>query len=677
MSNRYNLLCSLFISILFWHVSCLPSGASENFNGEFYSGTGNTEFLCLLDTARRMFSPDPQYQNITMLYSPDWNGFVEGPTWNSWWIQNSYGTTFAALPFFVEPCTTFLQNAQDNWFKFQGDGKTRYTYRNFTWIVPDGQLVDCASDRFPIHKQGDGNVAIHDWPIEFTAAGIIMQSELLLISRDQDCIAYYLLRLERAADFVDSRRDPNNNLFLAGPAANLLAPSYAGFRHSDGTFGPAYLAGISITYCAALDRLVELEKLAGRTEKARRYSTIRELIKKSLPLLLTKEGYFVRSIDPDGTRHGVYGASKYGYFESVPNHDAVCFRIVDDRQSELIYDKITSIPQLRPHGLIIPNYPAYDDMYVENPTGLWNYGRWVNGGHWSSCEARMIIAYMRLGKYNDAANSMKAILKFAREFRMDNPLEDSGGKVHQFKEPINCTYDAFAIPAAFIRGLFEYVYSADSVTLYPHLPPTVTSLQQIFPIRFGTKRFFIATAGSGPITSVMVNGRKWPHFDANSIILPYTELPERSTVKIAFGSAAQEQVTVATITPRLLPADNNDVWKFDWCTGAGLDSNSISQLKQVAAKISILYEKLEHAGLADTYEGAHARTILETIAALYARTQLCTAGKLEQPAEKTCRLAANALYVKTALKLAEGLNQRAILPSVRPSSLYPHSTNLP
>ena len=33
----------------------------------------------------------------------------------------------------------------------------------------------------------------------------------------------------------------------------------------------------------------------------------------------------------------------------------------------------------------------------------------------------MIMAYYRLGKYDDARRSMKRILDFARRFRMDNP----------------------------------------------------------------------------------------------------------------------------------------------------------------------------------------------------------------------------------------------------------------
>ena len=44
--------------------------------------------------------------------------------------------------------------------------------------------------------------------------------------------------------------------------------------------------------------------------------------------------------DPDGTRHGVYGAAKHGYFEASPNHDAIAFRVVDDLQARRIYAKL-------------------------------------------------------------------------------------------------------------------------------------------------------------------------------------------------------------------------------------------------------------------------------------------------------------------------------------------------
>ena len=147
---------------------------------------------------------------------------------------------------------------------------------------------------------------------------MVLQSELLLISRDAKAIAHYLPLLERSANFIETRRDPTNNLFLAGPAGNLLAPSYAGWHRPDGTYDKAYLAGLSVTYIAALDRLIELEKLAGRKEQAALYTQRRELARRGLPLLTTDEGYFIRSLDPDGVKHGVYGATAAWLFRGLP-----------------------------------------------------------------------------------------------------------------------------------------------------------------------------------------------------------------------------------------------------------------------------------------------------------------------------------------------------------------------
>ncbi|MHB8897990.1 MAG: LamG-like jellyroll fold domain-containing protein [Thermoguttaceae bacterium] len=521
--------------------------AVERFEGRFYSGEGDVEYLGLLDASRRMFSPDPELQNMAMLYTPAWNGLVEGPTWGAWWIQNSYGPTYCGLPLLEEPLITFLQNAQDLWFDQMGDGKRTWTHQGKELVIPDGQLCDAASPGWYMPKQGDGNVAIHDWGVEFTAAGLLMQAELLLIGRDQEAIARYLPRLRRCADFLQSRRDPKNNLLLAGPAGNLLAPSYAGWQKGDGTWGQACLAGLSITYIAALDRLIELEKLAGDVESAKLHASRRELTRQRLPLLVTDEGYFVKYVDPDGTRHGVYGAEKYAYFEAVANHDAVCFRVADDAQAEKIYQAIASIPGLRPHALIITNYPGLDDMYTPPTSWLWQFGTWVNGGHWSTCEARMVMAYYRLGKYEDARRSMQQMMRFAREFRMDNPLVDFGAAVYQPKEPINLCYDSFGPAAAMIRGLFEYLYRADDLVLLPHVPPGITRLRQNFPIRFGTRRLYLSTVGSGPVTTVQINGRPWPLFDEKSITLPYSKTPQEAVIHIGLGAASPDPSATSTM----------------------------------------------------------------------------------------------------------------------------------
>lgn len=533
------------------------TAASPQFNGKYFAGDGDTDYVQLLETAARMYYPDPEIQNISMLYTPAWNGFVEGPTWGAWWIQNSYGPTYCSLPFFIEPYTTFIQNSQDLWFNQMGDGKRKGAN---DWVAPDGCLCDAASPNWIVYKQGDGRTDIHDWGMEFTAAGVVLQSELLLISRDPAAIAHYLPMLERSADFIESRRDPKNNLFLAGPAGNLLAPSYAAWKKPDGTYDKAYLAGLSITYIAGLDRLIELEKMAGNPEKAARYAERRDLAKKGLPALTTDEGYFIKYLDPDGTKHGVYGAPVHGYFEAICNHDAIAFRVVDDAQARKIYEKIVSIPGLRRHDVIITNCPGLDDTYEPTESGLWSFGTWVNGGHWTTCEARMMMGYCRLGAYDDARRSMKHILEFAKVFRLDNNLVDFGAKPYQPNQPINCVYDSWGAPAALIRGLFEYLYKAEGLTLLPHIPTGITRLEQRFPIRFGAKRLYLSTSGNGPVTSVNVNGKSWKQFDGQSVFLAYDETPEVAMVSIGLGGAAPTENAKPTITEEKVPPRDSKFW---------------------------------------------------------------------------------------------------------------------
>lgn len=595
-----------------------------------------------------MFACDPEFQNLPMLYMPAWNGLVEGPTWGAWWIQNSYGTTYCALPFLDEPYTTFLQNSQDLWFDQMGDGK-RAGFRD--WVAPDGCLCDAASPGWIVYKQGDGRVDIHDWGMEFTAAGVVMQAELLLISRDAKAIAHYLPMLERSANFIESRRDPENDLFLAGPAGNLLAPSYAGWKRPDGTYEKAYLAGLSITYIAALDRLIEVEKLAGAADKAALYTDRRDRARRGLKHVTTDEGYFIKSLDPDGTRHGVYGADQHGYFEASPNHDAIAFRVVDDGQAGRIYDKIASIPLLRRHDVIIANEPGLDDMYEPPTSWLWQHGTWVNGGHWSTCEARMDLAYFRLGKYEDARRAVKHMLTFARQFRLDNPLVDFGNAVYQPKEAINLCYDSFGPMAAIVRGLFEYLYTADALTIVPHIPTGITKIEQRFPIRFGTKRVFLSAEGQGPVSFVSVNGKPWAEFDGASVRLSYSNLPDVARVRIARGGATLETPLSAGETTRGLSAE------LDPAALSAFGAATNRDAEHLAKRIDTFARLLAASELRGVYERAHAQLAIDAINTIAARRQLLDSGKLV-PLPEPAKSAADKAYVDTALKLCQGLELR-------------------
>ncbi|HTQ11097.1 MAG TPA: hypothetical protein VMI31_13605, partial [Fimbriimonadaceae bacterium] len=504
----------------------------QGYSGAYFEGSGDVHYLQGLDNAYAMMQPSASMACLPMLYDRDWNGFVEGPTWNAWWIQNSFGPSYTMMPFLTEPYQTWLTNSQDMWFAMMGDGK----HRDFMGAVgPPGCLCDAATPTGCYYRQGDGNVAIHDWCIGFTCAGLILESELMLVKRDPGEIRRMLPKLETVAAFLDSRRDPKMNLLLGGVASNLLAPSYGGWLQPDGTRAKAYLSELSVNYVAGLDRLIEVEKLAGHRDRAALYAERRDLVKKALPKLMTKEGYFVQALLPDGERQGIYGAAKSGFFETAPNHDAMCFRVVDDRQSARIYDKIKSVPELRPHDLILPNFPSYDNMYEDK--GLFSYGVWVNGGHWTTAEARMIMGYYRVGAQADALASFGHIYDLARAYRADNNLTDRGAKLYQPNQPYNVVYDCWGAPGGMLRGLFEYVYSADGLRLYPHLPVRISRLAQKFPVLFGKTRLYLSAAGAGPIREVLVNGRPVSGFDAKSVMLKLSGGEGDTRVQILMGEA--------------------------------------------------------------------------------------------------------------------------------------------
>ncbi|HSA01158.1 MAG TPA: hypothetical protein P5055_10510, partial [Candidatus Paceibacterota bacterium] len=630
----------------------LAKPALDTFAGKHYRGVGDIEHLRFLEISRRMFEPDPELQNLTMLYEPKWNGFVEGPTWDAWWIQNSYGTTYSILPFLQEPLTTFLQNSHDLWFDQMGDGKRVGAAAPFDWIAPDGCLCDAARPGFIIYKQGDGRTAIHDWGMEFTAAGLLLQSESLLISRDAAMIGKYLPKLERCARFIESRRDPKNNLFFAGPAANLLAPSFAGWKKPDGSYDKSYLTGLSITYIAALDRLIELEKLAGRTSQEADYVRLRDTAKTGLQRLATDEGYFIRSLDPDGVKHGVFGSAIHGYFEASPNHDAIAFRVVDDAQAERIMEKIEAIPELRPYDFILPNYPSYDDLY-EEPVGLWSYGTWVNGGHWSTCEARMILAYYRLGKFEDARRSIRRLHTFAEKFRMDNPLTHRGSQVYQPNQPVNLCYDTLGPAAAFLRGLFEYRYDAVGLTLVPHLPDTLVHMDQLDPVRFGTKQVLISAIGQGPITRVKMNGLRWKTFNATSVFLPYDKTPPRARVEITLGKGLDRSG---------FPGSNKRSRPVISAPDSSRMPMGSTNFNAMLGRLERFINAAGRAGLGHAYETAHARLAMQCIRTSQLRAEMRQCG-LIKPLPPPSQQAADQLYIDAADRLFRGLEKYLTSPT--------------
>jgi hypothetical protein len=249
---------------------------------------------------------------------------------------------------------------------------------------------------------------------------------------------------------------------------------------------------------------------------------------------------------------------------------------------------------------------------------------------------------------------MKRILELARRFRLDNNLTNFGSELYQPNLPINCVVDCWGIPAAMIRGLFEYLYRADGLTILPHIPTGIVRLAQDFPIRFGMKQLYLATAGQGPITSVTVNGQPWPYFDARSVSLPYGQTPDEAVIQIVLGGAKSEPFVPRKHDPLALtpPPATDRLPKSPL-------SESVVTLSARAAALRVFHQRLVDAGLGDSYEAAHTRLITACLATAAERVKRVAEGKFPALAPDSQK-AADASYVEATARLRDGL-EKAVL----------------
>ena len=85
----------------------------------------------------------------------------------------------------------------------------------------------------------------HDWTLEETLSAVVMQAEVLLVTRNVSDIEHFLPLFLRTSNLLESRRDAATNMetFLSGPSSNLLAPSFGGWPLDNGEHAWSYLSG--------------------------------------------------------------------------------------------------------------------------------------------------------------------------------------------------------------------------------------------------------------------------------------------------------------------------------------------------------------------------------------------------------------------------------------------------
>lgn len=636
------------------------------YQGNHISGRGNPAYLKLIDDSFAALRSSPTIPNLKMLYKSATDMFSEGFIWGTgWWIQNSYGFTMGAIPLLDGFWSRILQNSYDAFWKRIGDGK-RIGADNgqpsdivYSFCAPDGSLGDCVFEEGIVYRQGDGDVDAYDWFYEGTAAGVHMQAEMLLFDRRPEQIRRYLPLMWRSLDHIESTR-AENGLFLLGTASNLLAPSYGGSYNEDtGEAGKGYLTGLVITYSAALKKCAQLCKMIGDTqgEAECRARLARNLA--ALPLLLTEEGYFAKSMDTDGTMHGVYGAERYGYLESVCNVDAVAWDLVTPEIAASIYQKIASVPEIRGAGILCTNYPHLDDTLesyrkhssAPNSFGSWHSGDWVDGGCWATVEGRAILAYQKLNAWEDAFKSADVYMRWAQEYRQDSPISQWGHNTKnpwqreneehtKCDRPVSVMVDNFAPITCLLRGLFDYTADADGLYLTPHVPAEISELTQHEPIYFNGCRLYVTYRGGDLPVRAVLNGRELAVDAKGRICIPAELLPRGGELALSISRS-----------DKVIPANAADIRRDRPLTG---DIDGVPE--EMAAIYRACGEALHDAKDADY--AAMLREILLSVETAAQRRRLpfdrhdlrpMTENKIEKILE---------LYDSTVTELYQGLKHR-------------------
>ena len=116
---------------------------------------------------------------------------------------------------------------------------------------------------------------------------------------------------------------------------------------------------------------------------------------------------------------------------------------------------------------------------------------------------------------------------------MDNNLTDFGNAAYQPELPINCVYDTWGVPAAMIRGLFEYLYRADGLRSCRTFPGDHTAGTAFsHPVR---QRASIWPRPAGPITGVRSTASRGRLSQHNRCNCPTIKCPAKRLCRLLWA----------------------------------------------------------------------------------------------------------------------------------------------
>ncbi len=497
------------------------------------SGAGSESFAALLnDTAAAFFGGLPRLADDKLKL------LVEGGKWQGCWSQNYFGM-YCATPLLEGKLLDYHENTLEAFFDLQGDGR-RTDMKGFT--APEGALPEYLAlwNGFPEPRykndESSGLAAEFDFWVEGSAASVISLCDLLLARLDREKVARYLPGIEKALQWLLSRKDPATGLLQVGPAGTLIERAYGATYRRKGVADPGLPAGCAVNTVRALKLAAELELLMGRKEQAAAYRREAAELAQAIELLVEEDSYLINYLDADGLRHGVFGAERFGYFEGTANIDGAAWGILAPDRARRTLMKLKN---LSPTPLAVSVWPIRDDAhysYQKNDPAYGGAGSHWNGAAWFSSQARYLLALLKNGLFAEAQAVGKAMLAVHDSGTMRDVMDDYGRQAPGANNPEKSgTFyiDGFGAFAGLLRGLFEVEYLASGVALLPHLPEEIGSYVQHVPFFRGGKRILPRVTGCGnTVREARVNGEPCDApFREGRFFFPGETLPDTAEIE--------------------------------------------------------------------------------------------------------------------------------------------------
>ena len=263
---------------------------------------------------------------------------------------------------------------------------------------------------------------------------VIALSEYIKKTKDEKFAEKYFSQIEKALEFYQNNNLVRNELLYEIGLGNWM----------DTIFKKGFVLYTNCLWQKAVQELEEVAKEFNFSVNFHLPKSQEIFAKIQKFFWLEKENFFTDSVSGKGKQQK--------YFDLAGNVLAILFEIADEKQAELILEKIETIKSKE--DIFYPTvYPRYPFWKINPLTFLFGIQNYQNGNSWSWIEILLAVSKIKNGKSEEAKETLENISGIILE----------NGHIHETYfldgRPFDHLLWKSAVPFAWSAGLFLWAVS--------------------------------------------------------------------------------------------------------------------------------------------------------------------------------------------------------------------------